>query len=289
MDKLALLGGSPAKTKPFPAWPHYDDGEREALMQVLDSRTWWRTPGTQTLASSASSPRFKRRGTASPLPMGPPPSRSRSPRWALAWATRDRADFTFVATAMRCVRRGAAGVGGCHAGYLLHRSDLVEAAITERTQAIIAVHVGGHPADLDRLAAIAERHNLFLVEDSCTPTAANGRPQGRRAGPRRDVQLPAEQADDGGRGRHHRHEQRRHRAPGALGPDCGRLPGEWFYAHFNYGSNYCLSEWQGAVLRQQLPACRNRASAGCATPARSIGRWRHRGHHAPGDGPALHA
>ena len=50
MEKLALLGGSPAKTKPFPAWPHYDDGEREALMQVLDSRTWWRTPGTQTLA-----------------------------------------------------------------------------------------------------------------------------------------------------------------------------------------------------------------------------------------------
>ena len=34
--------------------------------------------------------------------------------------------------------------------------------------------------------------------------------------------------------------------------DCGRMPGEWFYAHFIYGSNYRLSEWQGAVLRQQL-------------------------------------
>jgi len=34
--------------------------------------------------------------------------------------------------------------------------------------------------------------------------------------------------------------------------DCGRMPGEWFYSHFIYGSNYRLSEWQGAVLSQQL-------------------------------------
>ena len=34
--------------------------------------------------------------------------------------------------------------------------------------------------------------------------------------------------------------------------DCGRLPGEWFYDHFQHGSNYRLSEWQGAVLSAQL-------------------------------------
>jgi dTDP-4-amino-4,6-dideoxygalactose transaminase len=34
--------------------------------------------------------------------------------------------------------------------------------------------------------------------------------------------------------------------------DCGRLPGEWFYSHFSYGSNYRLSEWQGAILMAQL-------------------------------------
>ena len=44
--------------------------------------------------------------------------------------------------------------------------DLVEAAITERTKAIIAVHLGGHPADMDRLTEIAKRNNLFLIEDS---------------------------------------------------------------------------------------------------------------------------
>ena len=34
--------------------------------------------------------------------------------------------------------------------------------------------------------------------------------------------------------------------------DCGRMPGEWFYSHFSYGSNYRLSEWQGAILTAQL-------------------------------------
>src|SRR5437660_12812512 len=34
--------------------------------------------------------------------------------------------------------------------------------------------------------------------------------------------------------------------------DCGRMPGKWFYSHFIYGSNYRLSEWQGAVLSAQL-------------------------------------
>ena len=34
--------------------------------------------------------------------------------------------------------------------------------------------------------------------------------------------------------------------------DCGRMPDEWFYSHFIYGSNYRLSEWQSVVLSAQL-------------------------------------
>ena len=50
MSALALLGGEKAKSKPFPIWPHYDEAEERALKQVLESRIWWRTPGTKTLA-----------------------------------------------------------------------------------------------------------------------------------------------------------------------------------------------------------------------------------------------
>jgi len=49
MPELVLLGGAKAKRNPFPEWPQYDENERRALNEVLESRIWWRTPGTRTL------------------------------------------------------------------------------------------------------------------------------------------------------------------------------------------------------------------------------------------------
>src|SRR5271170_3959972 len=49
MPVLALLGGKKAKVKPFPVWPHYEQNEERVLQEVLQSRVWWRTPGTKTL------------------------------------------------------------------------------------------------------------------------------------------------------------------------------------------------------------------------------------------------
>ena len=42
----------------------------------------------------------------------------------------------------------------------------VEAAITARTKAIVAVDYAGHPADLDELRAIANKHGIYLIEDA---------------------------------------------------------------------------------------------------------------------------
>jgi len=44
-------------------------------------------------------------------------------------------------------------------------ADAVEALITPQTKALLPVHLYGHPADLDTLQAIAEKHNLILIED----------------------------------------------------------------------------------------------------------------------------
>jgi perosamine synthetase len=56
----------------------------------------------------------------------------------------------------------------------------IEAAITQRTKGIIAVHLYGHPADMDAINAIASRHGLWVVEDAAEAHGAlyKGRPVG---------------------------------------------------------------------------------------------------------------
>jgi len=59
-------------------------------------------------------------------------------------------------------------------------SDLIEKSITKNTKAILAVDVFGHPAELDKLERIAEKHGLKLIEDSCE--AIGSEYKGRKAG-----------------------------------------------------------------------------------------------------------
>ncbi|HET7467799.1 MAG TPA: DegT/DnrJ/EryC1/StrS family aminotransferase [Candidatus Dormibacteraeota bacterium] len=58
--------------------------------------------------------------------------------------------------------------------------DLIEAAITPRTKAIMAVHLYGQPADMDRILAIGREHGLPVIEDACQSHGARYR--GRRTG-----------------------------------------------------------------------------------------------------------
>ncbi len=77
------------------------------------------------------------------------------------------------------------------------------AAITERTRALLPVHIFGYPADLPAFERLAERHGLAIVEDACE---ALGRrhgdgPAGRRPRPPGRLRLLRQQAADDRRGR----------------------------------------------------------------------------------------
>lgn len=43
--------------------------------------------------------------------------------------------------------------------------DLIESAVTDKTKAIVPVHLYGHPADMDKIISVAKQHGLFVVED----------------------------------------------------------------------------------------------------------------------------
>ncbi len=59
-------------------------------------------------------------------------------------------------------------------------SDLLEGAITEKTKAIIPVHLYGQMCDMDPIMAIAKKHGLFVIEDACQAHGAEYK--GKRAG-----------------------------------------------------------------------------------------------------------
>jgi dTDP-4-amino-4,6-dideoxygalactose transaminase len=255
MEKLALLGGEAVKRNPFAPWPRFDDHERKALTDVLESRTWWRTPGTQTTQFEQEFAAYQQAKYGVAVTNGT--AALEVALAALGIGPGDEVivpDFTFVATASAVLFVGALPVlvDVLPDTYCIDPAK-VEAAITPRTKAIIAVHMGGHPADLDALGVIAKGHGLRLVEDSSHAHGSEWR--GKRVGAIGDIgtfsfqQSKLMTAGEGGivvtndpdlermiRSVH----------------DCGRMPGEWFYAHFIYGSNYRLSEWQGAILRVQL-------------------------------------
>lgn len=58
--------------------------------------------------------------------------------------------------------------------------DKVEEMITENTKAVIAVHLQGRPADMDKICAIANKHNLRVIEDAAQ--AHGARYKGKRVG-----------------------------------------------------------------------------------------------------------
>lgn len=67
--------------------------------------------------------------------------------------------------------------------------EAVEAAITERTAAILAVHTFGRPVAIDRLRQTADRHQIFLIEDACEALGAEI--AGRKVGAYGDVGVLA--------------------------------------------------------------------------------------------------
>src|SRR2546430_5005119 len=255
MSQLALLGGPKTKRKPFPAWPQYEENERRALNEVLESRLWWRTEGAKTLEFERAFARYH--GAKHGIAVTNGTAALEVVMAALKIGPGDEVivpDSTFVATASAVLFAGAMPV---MVDVLSETDcidpDLVEAAITPRTKAIIAVHLGGHPADVDCLCKISARHSIPLIEDCAHAHASEWR--GQRVGTfgvAGTFSFQASKLMTAGEGGMIISNNDKFEVHARSLHDCGRMPGEWFYSHFVYGSNYRLSEWQGAILQVQL-------------------------------------
>jgi len=264
MEKLALHGGTPAKKTNFPAWPQFDESEEQALMEVLHSGIWWRTPGKQTLEFEQKFCNYQQAQYGIACTNGT--AALEISIAALGIGLGDEVivpDFTFVASASAVLFAGAMPVMvDIDPNTYCIDPELVEAAITARTKAVVAVHLGGHPADLDRLLAICQKHNLALIEDSAHAHGSEWK--GHKVGSFGAAGAFSFQASKlmtaGEGGMIISNDEDLAMRIRSI-HDCGRMPDRWFYAHYIYGSNYRLSEWQGAVLLQQLSRLDNQIAA----------------------------
>ena len=208
MGKLAINGGSPVRSAPYPRWPQWDTSERDRLLSVLESGKWWASEGSNVSEFESAWARFAQTRHCVAVTNGT--HALEVALLGLGIGEGDEVivtDYTFFASAsaVACVNAIPVLVD-IDADTFCIDPDAVEAAITPRTRAIVAVHLAGHPADLDRLTAICTRHGLALIEDCAH---AHGSDMERYAGRRfrrgGHLVVSAVQTDDGWRrGRNHR-------------------------------------------------------------------------------------
>lgn len=193
---LAIFGGKPVRTAPFPAYNPLGPEEKRAVAEVLDSgnlsqflgtwsadfhggprvqaleRAWAERFGVKHAVSvnSATSGLFAAIGAAG---VGPGDEVVVSP-------------YTMSASAVGPLVYGATPVfADIDPRTYCITAETVEPVLTPRTRALIAVDLFGHPADFGALRDLAEDRDLLLIEDAAQ--AAGARDRGRWAGTLGDV------------------------------------------------------------------------------------------------------
>jgi perosamine synthetase len=171
--------------------------------------------------------------------------------------------LTFCATANAVLYQGATPVfADVREDTLTIDPDEVERRVTPRTKALLPVDYAGHPADLDRLAAVANRHGLVVIEDAAHALGAEYR--GRRVGAISHMTVfsfhPVKHLTTGEGGMVTTDDAelarrlRLFRSQGIESDARARqAEGQWFYEMTALGFNYRLTDVACALGLSQLP------------------------------------
>jgi len=167
-SKLAILGGEALCSKPVNAipWPPVDDETAEQLKQVYLSRNW-SFGGPEEMKFNQEFAKFHDAEYAISMANG-----TVTLECALHALCVGRGDevivpaYTWMATAMAARYVGAQIVFvDVEPDTLCMNPKKFEAAITDKTKAVIPVHILGSMADMEAILAIAKKHNIYVIED----------------------------------------------------------------------------------------------------------------------------
>ena len=167
MSELALFGGNPVRKKPFPVWPRITAGQKEQLLNTLESDSL----GIGSDAIKAFEDQFAEFQDAKYCIAT---SSGTNALWVALKAGGVSAGdeviippYTFIATASAVLMANAVPVFVDIDPETFNIDPvLIEKAITERTKVIMPVHIAGNPADMDRINDIAKKYNITVIEDA---------------------------------------------------------------------------------------------------------------------------
>ncbi len=175
--KPALLGGKPVRSRPPREWPIMDEREDQAMLETVRSGKWFRGngPNVQRFEQAYA----KVTGAKHCLATNSGTSALFTSLAAVGVSAGDEvivAPYTFIATVNVILLHHALPIFvDTDPETLQIDARKIEAAITDRTTAIVPVHLGGSAADLDTILAVAKKHKLPVVEDACQSHLAQWR------------------------------------------------------------------------------------------------------------------
>lgn len=241
--------------KSWPSWPQWDGSERRRIEAVLDSGAWSGGEGEEVERFVAEFTRFQGAAHGIAVTNG-----THALEAALAGCEVGSGDevivpaLTFVATATAAMSVNATPVlVDVDPDSLCIDPAAVEEAITDRTRAVIAVHLAGRACDMDALTRLCADHGLALIEDCAHAHGTRWRGRGAGTlGAAGGFSFQQSKLLTAGEGGMVTTDDATIFERAWSYANLGRIRDGAWYHHATRGTNLRMTEWQGAVLRAQL-------------------------------------
>jgi dTDP-4-amino-4,6-dideoxygalactose transaminase len=179
--KPAILGGSPVRTESFPSWPQIAENDEKNWEAVLLHKEWCRLGAKPSCATQFEGTWKSMTGAKYCLATASGTTALLTSLNALDVGPGDEVlvpPYTFVATVNVVLLQHALPVFvDTDRETFQIDANKVEAVITPQTKCILPVHLGGSPANMDKILEVARNHNLPVLEDACQAHFAEWRHQ----------------------------------------------------------------------------------------------------------------
>ena len=254
MDKLALFGGKPVRTKPFPNWPAFSDELKTQLLNTMEKDTWG-------VGSNVIKQFEEKYAEFHDAKYSLSTSSGTTALWVCLKAAGVKAGdevilppYTFIATGSSILMANAIPVfvDVDPETFNLDPTKL-GAAITKKTKVIMPVHIAGNPADMDAILKIAEKHNLKVIEDAAQAHGAEW--DGKKVGALGLGGIFSFQTSknlSAGEGGAIVSNDKDFMDACYSYANCGRVRGGEWYEHQHLGGNFRLNSMAASLLLTQL-------------------------------------